>query len=76
MPRHPMEASRQLCAYLEQHADVLHVTGLTEGKKWPNSALSLGVSRGLGPEDAMRRCVHSLTQLVKAKKALFVISKV
>jgi hypothetical protein len=75
-PCDPLRTSDDLLNYLEMHRQDLHVTGITDDKRWPHTALSLSRDSGERPEDLMHRCIGELSKLLRARKALLIISMV
>ena len=71
-----MRASDELLAYLESYRHDLHVTGITDEKRWPKSASSLDSNSNDSPEELMKRFIVELCKLLRARKAMLVISMV
>jgi hypothetical protein len=75
-PPDPLACSEELRAYLEAHRHALHITGITDDKRWPASATSLSRESKERPEELMTRFIGELSALLKARKAVLVFSQV
>ena len=77
-PGDAIAASDELLAYMEANAPLLHVTGVTDDKRWPETALALGSDPNDRPRahDLMQACIRALGKILRARRGLIVISRV
>jgi hypothetical protein len=81
-PADPLATSNELLKYLKAHAAQLHITGITDDKRWPETALALGGKdfndRPLNAHvhELMDKCIQDLITALQTQKAIMVVSRV